>query len=424
MSKIVIIGGKLQGCEAAYLGKEAGIDVILIDSSPDAPAQKLCSEFICADVLSDDERVAEALESADMILPTMENDAVLKGLTELSEKKGYTLAFDWDAYRITSSKTKSDKLFADNGLPCPRYYPAGEAPYIAKPESESGSHGVIRFESREAVERYLKEGGRNAVIQEFVEGPSYSVEIIGMPGNYRTYEPTRIFVDDVYDCNYAAAYRDLPQETITELSRLAEEIAELIGLHGIMDLEVIDNGSELKVLEIDARLPSQTSIVVYHASGMNYIKELYDIFVNGRFCSEQTNKGHCASLTHYLFSDGKFSSHGEHIMVEGSILEYTGGICSRAEVLSDRENSSGKAWRGTFINHAPSYEQLMADEEVMKDELAYAAEQTRNQEAVMPGQEAAIREQEEEICKTRIFRSLAAADASVLTNPAVLTDVI
>ena len=43
MPKIVIVGGKLQGSEAAYLGREAGIDIILIDRDPDAqslsPAQ-------------------------------------------------------------------------------------------------------------------------------------------------------------------------------------------------------------------------------------------------------------------------------------------------------------------------------------------------------------------------------------------------
>lgn len=104
MPSIVIVGGKLQGSEAAYLGREAGIEVVLIDRDPQAPARRLCTKFICGDVLSDDPEVLEALERADMILPTMENDGVLEGLDRICRERGYVLAFDWEAYKISSSK--------------------------------------------------------------------------------------------------------------------------------------------------------------------------------------------------------------------------------------------------------------------------------------------------------------------------------
>ncbi|MCI5537072.1 MAG: 3-methylornithine--L-lysine ligase PylC [Lentihominibacter sp.] len=369
MSKIVIVGGKLQGSEAAYLGREAGIDIVLIDKDPQAPAQELCTKFICGDVLSDDPEVVRELESADMILPTMENDYVLEGLTELCSRKGYVLAFDWEAYKVTSSKKISDRLFADNGLPCPRYYPDGNYPFIAKPESESGSHGVQVLADKKQLDGFLEKKKENYIIQEFVEGPSYSVEIIGVPGNYRTYETTEIFVDDVYDCNLAAALHTIEPGKKEKLESLAVEIAELIGLRGIMDLEVIDHHGEIKILEIDARLPSQTSIVVYHASGMNYIKELYDLFCHGNFTDEQINEGRCASLIHYLFEGKQYSSHGEHIMVEGGRLKYTEGLCSRAVVMSDY-NPAEKVWRGTFVNWADDLEGLEKNEALMRNELA------------------------------------------------------
>lgn len=369
MSKIVIVGGKLQGSEAAYLGREAGIDIVLIDKDPQAPAQELCTKFICGDVLSDDSEVVKELESADMILPTMENDYVLEGLTKLCSRRGYTLAFDWEAYKITSSKKISDRMFGENGLPCPRYYPDGDFPYIAKPESESGSHGVQILNDKNQVDCFLARKKDNYIIQEFVEGPSYSIEIIGTPGNYRTYEITEIFVDDVYDCNLAATLHTIEPEKKKKLETLALEIAEIIELKGIMDLEVIDHKGELKILEIDARLPSQTSIVVYHASGMNYIKELYDLFCHGNFTDEQRNEGRCASLTHYLFEGKQYSSHGEHIMVEGSKLKYTEGLCSKAVVMSDYEPGAS-VWRGTFANWADDLEGLEADEALMRNELA------------------------------------------------------
>ncbi|MCB6993575.1 3-methylornithine--L-lysine ligase PylC [bacterium 210820-DFI.6.37] len=368
MSKIVIVGGKLQGSEAAYLGQKAGIEIVLIDKNPQAPAQNLCTKFVCGDILSDDPAVTDELESADMILPTMENDEALEGLVKLCEEKGYILAFDWRAYKITSSKKKSDKLFADNGLPCPQYYPKGNFPFIAKPDSESGSHGVQVFTDQEELNTFIKNNGDAYIIQEFIEGPSYSVEIIGKPGNYRTYELTEIFVDEVYDCNLAATLHTIEPEKKKKIEAFALKIASLIKLEGIMDLEVIDHHGEIKILEIDARLPSQTPIVVYHASGMNYIKELYDLFFHGSFRDEQKNKKYYASLTQYLFRENRYSSHGEHIMVEGGILDYMDGICSKAIVISDFRPGM-KLWRGTFINWAETLDDLKNNETLMRKEL-------------------------------------------------------
>ncbi len=79
MADIVIVGGRLQGGEAAYLAREAGIGTILIDIDPMAPVQNLCSGFVCGDVLGDDPNVLKALENADMILPATESHEVLRG---------------------------------------------------------------------------------------------------------------------------------------------------------------------------------------------------------------------------------------------------------------------------------------------------------------------------------------------------------
>lgn len=384
MAGIVIVGGKLQGSEAAYLGKQAGIDIILIDTDPDAPAQKLCSEFICADVLGDDPAVRKALDEADMILPTMENDEVLEGLTKLCHERGYVLAFDMEAYRTTSSKRASDRLFADNNLPCPRYYPEGTFPYFTKPNSESGSHGARLFEDSEegraAFAQFEAAGGTDEfIVQEFVTGPSYSVEIIGRPGNYRTYEITQIFVDDVYDCNNAAAYRTIDPRKAEEISDYAVAIAEVLGLEGIMDLEVIDtrDGLEyekggMKILEIDARIPSQTAVAVYKATGMNYVKELYDLFVHGDFQDEMRDLGKYASYRQFLVTrDAKAGTRieclGEHIMVEGGLLEYDDRF-DWADCMSDfadvmRDCDEAGQWRGIFISWADSLEELNEKEE-------------------------------------------------------------
>lgn len=367
MPRIVIVGGKLQGTEAAYLGKQAGFEMVLIDRNPQAPAQKLCSRFLCGDILTDDTAIMRELDSADMILPTMENDAVLERLVSLSEQHGYILAFDPDAYSISSSKRRSDQLFAEHHIPRPRYYPEGMFPYIAKPDSESGSHGVRFFDKPQDLKAFLKEE-QGFIIQEFAEGPSYSMEVIGKPGSYRTYEVTQIFVDDGYDCNLAVAYRTLEPEKKRQMETIIVKIAEALHLKGIMDLEVIDHNGVLKVLEIDARLPSQTSIAVYHATGMNYIRELYDLFCCGGFQSEQTDLGRFCSFYHYLAEAGTLTVPGEHIMAEGGLLDYNRDITDAAEVLTDYENGCD-VWRCTLISEAETQSALKEKERKARMDL-------------------------------------------------------
>ncbi len=277
-------------------------------------------------------------------------------------------------------------MFVSGGLPCPEYWPGGSMPYIAKLDYGSGSRGIKLFTADSEVygggsaefRTFIAEGGADKyVVQEFVSGPSYSVEIIGTPGNYRVYEPTQIFVDSGYDCNVAAVNRVVTGRKKELLAGYAVKIAELIRLRGIMDIEVIDTDEEIKIIEIDARLPSQTPVAVYHATGMNYIKELYDLFVNGDFTVPLTDKGFCSTYRQYLvrsFEDYERECPGEHILVEGGLLAYDDelsgiGTCvdcgSRAvtDRVWSRENGA-EEWRGAFINWAVNMEIL--DKEVEK----------------------------------------------------------
>ena len=67
----VIIGGKLQGVEAAYLAAKAGWEITLIDKRPDAPASGLGHRFVTADVRNAT-AVNPILKNADLIIPALE----------------------------------------------------------------------------------------------------------------------------------------------------------------------------------------------------------------------------------------------------------------------------------------------------------------------------------------------------------------
>ena len=464
MKTVAIIGGKLQGVEAVYLAKKAGMKSLLIDKNPMAPASGFCDEMGVFDVFKKEPQLIELLKKADFILPALEVDEVHDALLEISEQYGFKFAFDKGAYAITSSKRKSDELMRKHLIPTPKHFTsvrelqdASETcdAYIIKPSEESGSVGVFRVETVEEVRHFL-DGANNHeeadnienvynseswVVQEYLEGRSYSIEVIGIPGSYRTYEITEIHMDDEYDCKMVTApcfISDSAQEglsdsakeelfdsakdvffdsVIDEFSKLAIRLAELVKLKGIMDVEVIDHNGTLKVLEIDARIPSQTPMAVYHSSGVNLLSELADITLNGKFTDknlendELTNAKHekekdtsrswkadeaskkilmtveaksekltvsetdsslleksgnisdrvktrkYTAIEHYLIDETGAHHKGESIMGESRPLVYRENFFGADEALTDYDENKS-VWRATFINSADSEEGL------------------------------------------------------------------
>lgn len=373
--KVAIIGGKLQGTEAVYLSKAAGIENVLIDLNQMVPASGFADEFVCGDVVAREQKVIDAMKSADFVLPANENDDVLEAVIDICREYGLKLAFDPAAYAVSKSKAKSDALMHAHDIPCPKYYPEGEAPYVIKPSGESGSAGVRRAENREEVEAFLakcKEPDK-WIVQEYLEGPSYSIEVIGVPGNYRTYTITQIHMDEVYDCCKVTAPCLGGTEKEIRFAEIGVKLAELVNLHGIMDVEVIDDGKDLKVLEIDARLPSQTPIAVLESSGMNFVKELSDITVNGNFSTtidnEKLNGGKFSVYEHYLrTSEGELRQEGEHMMAEARLLTLRKNFAGCKAFVSDYEPGRTD-FSSICIHSAATEEELELHRKAMKANL-------------------------------------------------------
>lgn len=367
MTRIAIVGGKLQGTEAAYLARKAGMESLLIDYYEKSPAAGLCDEFLCCDVTRESKELIDALNTVDFILPANENTEVLDALVKLSEKHQYRLAFDKDAYAISSSKLLSDRLMHENQIPSPRYFPNCRAPYIVKPSGFSGSEGVKRFNRTEELNQFLSSvlNREDWIVQEFLTGPSYSIEVIGKPGCYQTYGVTEIHMDEAYDCKMVTAPCAITKEQEEGFRRIAVRLAELVELKGIMDVEVIDDRGEFKVLEIDARIPSQTPTVVYHATGVNFVEELRDLFCFGSMRVKEEQKNKFCSYEHYIIKDGRFTEHGEHIMSEAGTLTLRENFFGADEVISDFVKE-GMPWRGTFINWADTQEALNLKRENMR----------------------------------------------------------
>lgn len=320
--RIALIGGGLQGIEAAYLAKKAGWDVRLVDRRPEVPAAGLCDRFVEYDV-TQSSGLNSVLADVDLVLPALENTAALNSLAQWARRSEIPFVFDADAYAVSSSKIASNRLFERLQLPMPQAWPNCNWPLVAKPAAGSGSRGVRLLKDANRLQHCLPEDRLHGgwVVQEFLPGPVYSLEVIGYRNVYQALHVTDLAMDAGFDCKRVRAPSELSPDLIHDFETMALTIAAAINLNGIMDIEVVRSGSCLMILEIDARLPSQTPITVYGASGLNMVELLGHLFSGQCDAMPQLPQIYRGTiLEHLRFRAGLLEIGGEHLMSGGGPL--------------------------------------------------------------------------------------------------------
>ena len=270
LKTICLVGGKLQGFEAAYLSKKAGMKVILIDKNPQALTRNYADKFHCFDIIKEPEKLLELSGNVDALLPVNENLACIEFLSSIKEKISCPILFDFEAYWISRDKKSSKDYFKSIDVPTPQDNPS-EPPYFVKPPCESSSVGArIIYDNKEL--EALEPG---MLVEEYVEGDVVSLEVVGDGSHFAVVKETLIHIDDAYDCHMVTP---LPPDP--SFRQISQALAANLPLKGIMDVEAISGPKGLRVIEIDARFPSQTPTAVYFSSGINLIELLFRAFTD------------------------------------------------------------------------------------------------------------------------------------------------
>jgi pyrrolysine biosynthesis protein PylC len=345
---VAVAGGNLQGVEAAYLSQKAGWDILVMDRKRMVPSRGLCQSFVQLDITSEKD-LAQALSGVDLVIPALENDAALACLERVTRNSGIPFAFDPAAYAISSSKIKSEQLFKQTGAPAPARWPKCKFPVVAKPDRGSGSQGVKVFQDIKELQNTLKPPASEWLIQEFIPGPSYSLEVIGMPGQYLTPQITDLGMDANYDCKRVTAPSNLAGGLISEFGALSMALANALELNGIMDVEVVLHENELKVIEIDARLPSQTPTAVYWSTGLNIVQLLRDLFLDRQTrIQPDSNHEYGVIYEHVRVASNQLEIAGEHIMSGADALHIIPDFFGADEAITNY-TSNRDSWVATLI---------------------------------------------------------------------------
>jgi len=356
--RLAVIGGKLQGTEACYLGLKADFETVLIDRRAGRPAAGLAAETHVLDVTVEQAAAREVLVSCDAVLPACEDDAALDWLARVVPDLGMPLLFDRAAYAVTSSKSASNDLIRELGVPAPLPWPACGLPAVVKPSAASGSEGVrVARSERELDEARaaLGRAGHEVVVEEFVAGPSVSIEVVAFEGRAVPCLATGLEFDAGFDCKRVTApvagdalYQDVGEGTLASLADSGRRLAEALRLCGIMDVEVMIGDTEAKVIEIDARLPSQTPTAVLHAYDVNLLEMLTTAFAQGAVPEPERRPARGVVYEHVRAREGTLQVVGEHVMGAARPLRHVEGFFGADEAMTDFVDGE-RDWVATLI---------------------------------------------------------------------------
>ena len=207
-------------------------------------------------------------------------------------------------------------------------------PVILKPDDQSGSKDVKKAYSKEEAEEYLANTTGNTVVQEYVEGRSFSIEVIGNGTEYLMPEITEVVIDKEYDCKRIIAPAKITPSERKQMMKMAELLAKSIQIKGIFDIEVISQEGILKILEIDARMPSQTPISVYHSCGINMVELLVQAYTKDTMrCTKSKEKS--VMYQQIVVKNSTIHVLGEHVMATCGRLHLEENFFGAEEAITD-----------------------------------------------------------------------------------------
>jgi pyrrolysine biosynthesis protein PylC len=136
------------------------------------------------------------------------------------------------------------------------------------------------------------------------------------------------------------------------MQRMAVDLAEALKLRGLMDVEAILHGGDLKLLEIDARLPSQTPIAVFWSTGYNMVEALAGMFLEpaggGPPPLPPAAGWRAVVLEHLHAAGGRLEVCGEHVLARRAGLRLERGFFGAEEAITDYAPQR-EEWAATLI---------------------------------------------------------------------------
>ena len=237
--------------------QSAGVEIVGIDSNPLSFGLYLLKKSYVVPQGDDPNFITEILkiieiEQPNAILSGPEEELLTfsKNKKKIEEKGSLLLCPDYKYVEICVDKKKTNEAFERIGIPTPKVFKdidSVEFPCIIKPRFGRGSSDVYIAKEEEDLHFYLK-NVEAPVIQEFVRGEEYTVDILAdKEGNVLSVIPRlRLHTESGISVKGKTVYDK-------EIIDYCKEIAKELKLFGPSCIQCIRNDKGVKFIEVNTR---------------------------------------------------------------------------------------------------------------------------------------------------------------------------
>ena len=187
-------------------------------------------------------------------------------------------------------------------------------PVVVKDTVGLSSYGMDVLENFSQIHDWLnsKKFTSDRVIEQYIEGCHFGTEIYGVPGNYKVRPPFIFSVNKYGITSPKQSIKAGPVQSskykIDALNSILLKLAEFIQLKGIAQVDLVFDGENWFIIEINPRLSGMTSC--YAAMENKTVPELIlecagDKFYNEKCCNEKCGKQYVLNIKFPLLPEEK-----------------------------------------------------------------------------------------------------------------------
>ncbi|MBQ9874359.1 MAG: ATP-grasp domain-containing protein [Thermoguttaceae bacterium] len=273
MKKIMVLGASILQVPMLQKAKDLGFYVGVADFNPKAIGIPIADEFYEASTFDPPAIVEAAKQFRPDGVVTLATDIPMRSVAAACEALGLPGISPKTAL-LATDKAEMIRALTDANVPCPKYVVANDRdefervkgsvayPAIMKPTDQSGSRGVVLVRSLEELDAsydysQTESRGGAVVIEEFMEGPETSVEvmvlddgvhILAITDKLTTGAPHFVEMGHSQPCRLGDA-------TCAAIRDVATRAVQALGIkRGPAHVEIIVTAEGPKIVELGARM--------------------------------------------------------------------------------------------------------------------------------------------------------------------------
>lgn len=359
--KLAIIGASYLQLPLVEKAKELGLETHVFAWREGNVVEGIADHYYPISIIEKEEilQVCQKVQIDGIV--SISSDIAMPTVNHIAHKMGL-IGNDLSATLITTDKFEMRKALSAAGLPCPKFArfespdfqdQGFRFPVIVKPTDRSGSKGVTKTERPEDVNKNIEIALQNsfkkhAIVEEFVEGREFSVEMISYKGQHfplaitdKVTSGAPYFVEKEH--HQPAA---IPKEASEKINSLVIHALNVLGIQfGASHSEVfLTKDNEVMICEIAGRMGGDLigSDMVQLSTGFDFVKGVIDVAM-GDFQGINTDdlNQHFSGI-YYLFPpSGKILSIKNNKQNFEGIVQAT-SILKVGETIEEVINVSGK----------------------------------------------------------------------------------